>query len=167
MKESTEFVGAYNYNGLKWPSLSELYLKIFNKPFNESHNASKDIEASAKCFWWLKDNKILSLDKITKDFEVDFAQNISNIKSDKTTLNSYNMEKKILAIKLKTYCESLKDGDSISTKQIEKLFDMVDKLVEILNTEEEDDDDLPIINTSNSNRSPFPLMIEDGEDLPF
>jgi DNA polymerase III subunit alpha len=171
MKKSTEFVGAYNSKGLKWPSLSELYLKIFNKPFNESHNASKDIEATSKCFWWLIDNKIIALDKINIDLNQQYDQNNSNLISKNLTkriISKENMEKKLLAIKLKSYCESLKDGDSVSKRQIEKLFEMVDDLVEILNSEEDEEDDFPSFNSSSSsNRTPLPPMIEDGDDLPF
>lgn len=173
MKESTEFVEIYNSKGLKWPSLSDLYLKIFNKQFDESHNAVKDIAATAKCFWWLIDNKIICLDKIIKNIEGDFVQNVSNIESKnvaKAAINKKNMERNLLAIKLKAYCESLKDGDSVSRKQIEKLLGMVDELVEILNSEEDEDFDFPSFDeTSIKPGKTFPPMMNvvDGDDLPF
>lgn len=171
MRDSTAFVGIHNSKGLKWPNLAELYLKIFNKVFDESHNASKDIEATAKCFWWLIDNKIIALDKINKDLDLEFVQNnsitISKNRS-KSIINKENMEKKLLAIKLKSYCESLKDGDSVSKRQIEKLFEMVDDLVEILNSEEDEDDDFSSFNSSsNTNRTPLPPFIDDEDGLPF
>lgn len=34
----------------KWPTLSELHQKLFNEGFNEAHNASADVEATARCF---------------------------------------------------------------------------------------------------------------------
>jgi len=36
--------------GFKWPSLSELHLKLFNENFDEAHNAAADVEATARCF---------------------------------------------------------------------------------------------------------------------
>ena len=79
----------------------------------------------------------------------------------------YNKE---LAIRLMSYCESLKDGDSMSKKQIDKLFEMVDQLVDLYleNYVEEDEDadfsGMPL--TSKSNKKTFPHMME-GDDLPF
>lgn len=43
--------GPYGY---KWPKLSELHSKLFGKGFEEAHNASVDILATAKCFWELR-----------------------------------------------------------------------------------------------------------------
>ncbi|MGB0871239.1 MAG: DNA polymerase III subunit alpha [Flavobacteriales bacterium] len=34
----------------KWPTLSELHQKLFSEGFNEAHNASADVEATARCF---------------------------------------------------------------------------------------------------------------------
>ena len=34
----------------KWPALSELYYKLFNENFEEAHNASADVAATARCF---------------------------------------------------------------------------------------------------------------------
>ena len=36
--------------GYKWPSLMELHEKLFNETFSEAHNASADVEATARCF---------------------------------------------------------------------------------------------------------------------
>ncbi len=40
-------------NAFKIPKLSELHFKLFAKEFEEAHNASADVEASARCFWEL------------------------------------------------------------------------------------------------------------------
>ena len=42
-----------NY-GYKWPTLSELYFKLFDKDFEEAHNASVDVNMCTECFFELK-----------------------------------------------------------------------------------------------------------------
>ncbi|MHA8066956.1 3'-5' exonuclease [Aquirufa sp. ROCK2-A2] len=173
MTKSSDFVGIYNSNGLKWPKLSELYFKIFSKEFDESHNAVKDIEATAKCFWYLLENKIIDISKNSdknlnySPKKIEVNNNLNFINSSK---NHCNMENKELAIRLKTYCESLKDADSISKKQMEKLFNMVDELVEILYSELDDDDDDNFPETIKVNQKvkikPFISSYEE-DDLPF
>ena len=54
MEQSTTFCKLDGPYGFKWPKLSELYFKLFNASFEESHNAEVDINATAKCFWELK-----------------------------------------------------------------------------------------------------------------
>lgn len=39
--------------GIKWPSLAELYQKLFDQPFEGAHDAKADIMATAKCFYEL------------------------------------------------------------------------------------------------------------------
>jgi DNA polymerase III epsilon subunit-like protein len=41
-------------DGYKWPSLSELHIKLFGVDFTGGHDASDDIEACAKCYFELK-----------------------------------------------------------------------------------------------------------------
>ncbi|QTY26745.1 DNA polymerase III subunit alpha [Flavobacterium sp. CS20] len=36
--------------GFKLPTLTELHQFLFNEPFNEAHNATADVEATARCF---------------------------------------------------------------------------------------------------------------------
>lgn len=40
-------------SGYKWPKLEELHYKLFNQRLSDAHDASIDIEATAKCFWEL------------------------------------------------------------------------------------------------------------------
>ncbi|MBN2572839.1 MAG: 3'-5' exonuclease [Ignavibacteriales bacterium] len=54
MQSSTNFCAIKNEYGFKYPKLSELHYKLFNSYFEEAHNASVDINATAKCFWELK-----------------------------------------------------------------------------------------------------------------
>jgi len=43
----------------KWPKLSELHQKLFGTDFEKAHNASVDIQATAKCFFELKKRNII------------------------------------------------------------------------------------------------------------
>lgn len=54
MQSTTNFCRLEGPYGYKWPKLSELHYKLFNTGFDEAHNASVDITATAKCFWELK-----------------------------------------------------------------------------------------------------------------
>ena len=45
--------------GYKWPSLSELNNKLYNKSFEDSHNAAADVDACMKCYFELKRKKII------------------------------------------------------------------------------------------------------------
>lgn len=59
MKCSTNFCEIPGKYGFKWPTLSDLYIKLFGKKFDEAHNALADIRATADCFWELKRLKII------------------------------------------------------------------------------------------------------------
>ena len=50
--ESTDFCAIPGGRGgqFKWPTLTELHMKLFGEGFNEAHNASADVEATARCF---------------------------------------------------------------------------------------------------------------------
>ena len=39
--------------GFKWPSLSELHFKLFESDFDGAHDASFDVDATARCFFEL------------------------------------------------------------------------------------------------------------------
>ena len=54
MESATNFCALKGPYGYKWPKLSELYYKLFQTDFEEAHNATFDILATAKCFWELK-----------------------------------------------------------------------------------------------------------------
>ncbi len=44
----------FKYGSYKWPRLSELHFKLFGNYFDEAHDASIDIKATAKSFWELR-----------------------------------------------------------------------------------------------------------------
>ncbi len=50
--ESTDFCQLPGGKGgkFKWPTLTELYTKLFGKAFDEAHNASADVEATTRAF---------------------------------------------------------------------------------------------------------------------
>ena len=58
MKSTTKFCAILNpnarYGGYKWPSLQELYRKLFNRDFTDAHDALADITATKECFFELK-----------------------------------------------------------------------------------------------------------------
>jgi DNA polymerase-3 subunit epsilon len=54
MQSTTNFCAIDGTYGYKWPKLSELHYKLFGTSFEEAHNASVDIKATAKCFWELR-----------------------------------------------------------------------------------------------------------------
>ena len=60
MKKSKDFCKLpSSYGDYKWPSLQELYIKLFNKSFKDAHNAKFDVKATFECFWKLKRLDIL------------------------------------------------------------------------------------------------------------
>lgn len=54
MEKSTNYCQLEGPYGYKWPKLTELHFKLFGTGFDEAHNASVDINATAKCFWQMK-----------------------------------------------------------------------------------------------------------------
>lgn len=54
MHSSTDYCAIPGPYGNKWPKLTELHQKLFQKGFDEAHNAAADVLATIKCFWELK-----------------------------------------------------------------------------------------------------------------
>ncbi|HQQ95399.1 MAG TPA: DNA polymerase III subunit alpha [Bacteroidia bacterium] len=50
----------------KWPTLGELYRKLFNNDFQEAHNAAFDVQATARVFFELLKRNILSVKNISQ-----------------------------------------------------------------------------------------------------
>ncbi len=61
MKSTIEFcaIPNPNYGGYKWPSLSELYRKLFGRSLEGSHDALADIIATKECYFELKRREII------------------------------------------------------------------------------------------------------------
>ncbi|HFA50883.1 MAG TPA: 3'-5' exonuclease [Bacteroidetes bacterium] len=49
----------FRYGKYKWPKLSELYYKLFGNYFDEAHDASVDIKATAESFWELRKRGVI------------------------------------------------------------------------------------------------------------
>jgi len=54
MRSSTDFCRLPGYYGYKWPTLSDLYAKLFSTDFEGAHNAVADVAACANSFFELK-----------------------------------------------------------------------------------------------------------------
>jgi DNA polymerase-3 subunit alpha len=83
MKLTTEFVGIPNKRrgGFKFPSLTELHQKLFNKGFDDAHDALVDVEALARCFFELQKQGVLGYketgEELTAESLSDFAEQVA------------------------------------------------------------------------------------------
>ena len=59
MQSSIDFCKIPGKYGYKYPKLQELYRKLFGEDFEDAHNAMCDIEATEKCFWELRNRKLI------------------------------------------------------------------------------------------------------------
>jgi DNA polymerase-3 subunit epsilon len=60
---STSFCQLPGQYGYKWPTLSELHLKLFDKDFVGGHDALIDVRACADCFFELVQRNIITPEK--------------------------------------------------------------------------------------------------------
>ncbi len=60
--ESTNYCAIPGGRGgkFKWPTLTELYTKLFGKGFGDAHDAAYDVDATAKCFFGLITEKVIA-----------------------------------------------------------------------------------------------------------
>lgn len=54
-------IPTHKYEGYKYPKLSELYSFLFDKTFDNAHNAYFDVKATADCFFRLQELKKISV----------------------------------------------------------------------------------------------------------
>ena len=61
-EESTEYCAIPGGKGgkFKWPTLTELHQKLFNEGFEDAHDAAYDVAATAKCFFGLIQEKVIT-----------------------------------------------------------------------------------------------------------
>jgi DNA polymerase III subunit alpha len=75
--ESTDYCALPGGRGgkFKWPNLSELHNKLFNEGFDEAHNASADVAATARCFFELVRLAVITWQrlKLSPDFYANFT----------------------------------------------------------------------------------------------
>jgi DNA polymerase-3 subunit epsilon len=59
MQESTDYCRLPGRYGYKWPTLQELHSKLFNESFSGAHQALVDVRACAKCYFELRNRKVI------------------------------------------------------------------------------------------------------------
>lgn len=59
MKSSIDFCAIPGKFGFKYPTLQELYFKLFNDKFEDAHNSACDIAATEKCFWEMRNRQLI------------------------------------------------------------------------------------------------------------
>ena len=70
-EEGTDFCAIPGGRGgkFKWPTLTELHIKLFNEGFSEAHNASADVEATTRCFLELIRLNVINYKLLGLDYE--------------------------------------------------------------------------------------------------
>ncbi|MCR9012343.1 3'-5' exonuclease [Gabonibacter chumensis] len=61
MKLSKAYCKLPGKQGFKSPKLSELHQVLFGAGFDDAHNALADVEATVRCFWKLRELKVIQL----------------------------------------------------------------------------------------------------------
>jgi DNA polymerase-3 subunit alpha len=74
----------------KWPTLTELYTKLFGKAFDEAHNASADVEATTRAFLELVRIGVITPFQLGRD--VDFLQEFQAANKETIQLIGLNIE---------------------------------------------------------------------------
>ncbi len=67
MKSSVDFCQIPGGRGgrFKYPSLTDLHKKLFNKGFGDAHDAAYDVDATARCFFGLIEHRVIQPTEIT------------------------------------------------------------------------------------------------------
>ena len=66
-------------NGYDYPSLQELYCKLFGNNYHDAHNAASDVNATVACYWAMRKRLIIDYNNRPVD---DFTAPIINYESD-------------------------------------------------------------------------------------
>ncbi len=121
----------------KWPTLSELYYKLFDKYLSRTHNAFDDIESTAKCFWEL------------------IEKNLINV----------NMTAKSKADWLLGFLNSLEHSDNVTSKQIKVLRNKFEQFIEEIGFDSIDDD--VDVGGDDDDDDNYTVFDGPSDDLPF
>jgi len=100
----------------KLPTLTELYLYLFNTSFAEAHNATADVEATARCFFELIRKKLFSLaelDAASDYFERFNEKNPTEI--NVVGIKHVNLKKESTKLKGKQSKSESKDVEVVSS----------------------------------------------------
>jgi len=89
--DGTEYCAISGGRGgrFKWPKLTELYVKLFGEAFAEAHNASADVEATARCFLELIRLEVIPFTKV--GMTADELQNYKSINPNSFALISLSV----------------------------------------------------------------------------
>jgi len=110
MKLTTDFVRIPNkrHGGFKFPSQTELYKKLFDRTFEDAHNALVDVTALSECFFKLQELGVLGF-KESKD-EESIEDSLSNI-VENTSITDGNIS--MVPLGLHTFHSILEGAGSI------------------------------------------------------
>ena len=105
----------------KFPTLTELHSFLFSKPFAEAHNATADVEATARCFLELiriKNYSLTELEQSDGYYEDFLKQNKSSI--EPVGIKHINLKKKSTLIKqkLNDELENFADQNVVVSKEL-------------------------------------------------
>lgn len=106
----------------KLPTLTELHSYLFNQPFNEAHNATADVEATARCFFELMRQNTYSVEELQVD--TSFLEGF--LENNPTVIASVGLKH----INLKSASEKYKkkvsqefSGDDLESDEIKAAFE--------------------------------------------
>jgi DNA polymerase-3 subunit alpha len=90
--EGTDFCAIPGGRGgrFKWPTLTELHVKLFKEEFSAAHNASADVEATTRCFLELVRLRVINYQRL--GFDDDYNQRFSVRNSKPFELLGLNIE---------------------------------------------------------------------------
>jgi DNA polymerase-3 subunit epsilon len=60
MREGTDYCQLPGRYGYKWPTLTELHFKLFGTEFESAHDALADTEACMRCYFELRNKRVLN-----------------------------------------------------------------------------------------------------------
>ena len=116
--QTTEFCALPGGRGgkFKWPTLTELYSKLFNESFEEAHNAAFDVLATGKVFFEIVKRGITKVNELkTSNIEL---QTINYVAPDLTALYKHEQDwkqRKLESSKLKVPSEKQVDNSPLTT----------------------------------------------------
>lgn len=114
----------------KFPTLSELHLALFGKPFSEAHNATADVEATTRCFFEMIRTGVFTQEELQKSSEqtVVFQTNNPTV-IEPIGLKHLNLKEKSIGLYIDTANKKLEDGQR---QQAASLFLTARKLVQTI-----------------------------------
>ena len=109
----------------KWPTLTELYQKLFNKGFDEAHNAAFDVAATGKVFFEIIKRGITKV----REIGAELLPSISYIAPDFSELikhEQYWKERKISEEKVKEETKRKEEAENIAAVNAVESVDVSD-----------------------------------------